>query len=95
MKIAIAAITLTMIAGSAFAGQQIQSGAIVCFSEKAYSTQMKALAQGQDKTIPQCGVAGKAIPVIVVEQNLLSASEVQAVDNGMTLFVSIEDLVDR
>lgn len=95
MKKTIAAIALTMIAGSVIAGQQIQSGAIVCFSEKAYSTQMKALAQGKDKTIPQCGVAGKAIPVIVVEQNLLSASEVQAVDNGMTLFVSIEDLVDK
>lgn len=92
MKI-IAAVILSMSVGSAMAGDhQIKSGSIVCFTEKAYSTQMKALAQGQDKTIPQCGVAAKAIPVIIVEQNLLSASEVQAVANGMTLFVSIEDL---
>jgi len=94
MKKTIAAIAITLAAGSAFAGQSIQPGAIVCFSSKAYDTQMKALAQGRDKTIPQCGIAGKPIPVIVVEQNLLSASEVQAVDNGMTLFVSIEDLKD-
>lgn len=92
MKI-IAAVILSMSIGSAMAGDhKIKSGSVVCFTEKAYSTQMKALAQGHDKTIPQCGVASKAIPVIIVNQNLLSASEVQAVANGMTLFVSIEDI---
>lgn len=95
MKNTIAVIALTMFAGSAFAGSQIRSGAIVCMTEKGYDTQMKALAQGIEKTIPACGVSGKPIPVIVVDQNLLSASEVQAVENGMTLYVSIEDIVDK
>ena len=95
MKKTIAAIALTMLAGSALAGQQIQSGAIVCMTEKAYDTQMKALAQGIEKTIPACGISGKPIPVIVVDQNLIDASEVQAVENGMTLFVSIEDIVGK
>lgn len=74
---------------------QIAAGSIVCFTEDGYSAQMKALAQGVEKTIPQCGVAGKAIPVIVLEQNLLSASKVQAVDGGMKLWVSIESIEER
>lgn len=74
---------------------QIAAGSIVCFTESGYDAQMKALAQGVEKTIKECGVAGKAIPVIVIETNVFSASQVRAVDGGMTLFVSIEDLVDR
>lgn len=74
---------------------QIAAGSIVCFTEDGYSAQMKALAQGVEKTIPQCGVAGKSIPVIVLEQNLLSASKVQAVDGGMKLWVSIESIEVR
>ena len=74
---------------------QIAAGSIVCFTEDGYSAQMKALAQGVEKTIPQCGIAGKAIPVIVLEQNLLSASKVQAVDGGMKLWVSVESIEER
>lgn len=74
---------------------QIASGSIVCLTEDGYSAQMKALAQGVEKTIPQCGLAGKAIPVIVLEQNLLSASKVQAIDGGMKLWVGIESIEER
>lgn len=95
-KTTIIALALLIAAGAHAAPKnQISSGSIVCFTEDGYSAQMKALAQGVEKTIPQCGVAGKAIPVIVLEQNLLSASKVQAVDGGMTLWVGIESIEAR
>lgn len=71
---------------------QISAGSIVCFTESGYDAQMKALAQGVDKTIAECGVAGKAIPVIVIETNIFSASQVRAVDGGMTLWVGMESI---
>ena len=70
----------------------IKSGSIVCFYEADYDAQMKALGQGYDKTVENCGVAGRDIPVIVIHQNMFSASEVQAVDGGTRLFVGIESI---
>lgn len=90
------ALAMLIAAGAHAASKnQIAAGSIVCFTEDGYSAQMKALAQGVEKTIPQCGLAGKAIPVIVLEQNLLSASKVQAVDGGMKLWVSVESIEER
>lgn len=74
---------------------QISSGSIVCFTKSGYDAQMKALAQGVEKTIAECGVAGKAIPVIVIESNIFSASQVRAVDGGMTLWVGMESIEVR
>jgi hypothetical protein len=74
---------------------QVAAGSIVCFTEDGYSAQMKALAQGVEKTIKECGVAGKAIPVIVIESNMFSASQVRAVDGGMTLWVGMESIEGR
>ena len=70
----------------------IKSGSIVCFYEADYDAQMKALGHGYDKTVDNCGVAGRDIPVIVIHQNMFSASEVQAVDGGTRLFVGIESI---
>lgn len=70
----------------------IKSGSIVCFYEADYDDQMKALGQGYEKTVDNCGIAGRDIPVIVVHERLLSASEVQAVDGGTRLFVGIESI---
>lgn len=74
---------------------EIKSGSIVCFTEQAYNNQMAFLAQGIERTIPECGVAGRAIPVVVIDLNMFSVSKVKAVDGGMTLFVSVEDLENR
>lgn len=74
---------------------QIAAGSIVCFTQSGYDAQMKALAQGVEKTIRECGVAGKAIPVIVIESNIFSASQVRAVDGGMTLWVGMESIEVR
>lgn len=70
----------------------IKVGSIVCFYEADYDAQMKALGQGYEKTVDNCGVAGRDIPVIVIHERLLSASEVQAVDGGTRLFVGIESI---
>jgi|GEM_PF-3277111 len=70
----------------------IKSGSIVCFYEADYDAQMKALGQGYEKTVDNCGIAGRDIPVIVIHERLLSASEVQAVDGGTRLFVGIESI---
>lgn len=74
---------------------QVSAGSIVCFTEDGYSAQMKAIAQGVEKTIAECGVAGKAIPVIVIETNIFSASQVRSVDGGMTLWVGMESIEVR
>lgn len=94
-----ALIMLGFLAGMVAAGKAkadpryvIKSGSIVCFYESDYDAQMKALGQGYDKTVQNCGVAGRDIPVIVIHQNMLSASEVQAVDGGTRLFVGVESI---
>lgn len=86
-----------LIATGAYAApkNQVSAGSIVCFTESGYDAQMKALAQGVEKTISECGVAGKAIPVIVLETNIFSASKVRAVDGGMTLWVGMESIEAR
>ena len=90
------ALAMLIAAGShAAAKNQIAAGSIVCFTQSGYDAQMKALAQGVEKTIRECGVAGKAIPVIVLEENLFSASKVRAVDGGMTLWVGMESIEAR
>lgn len=95
-----ALIMLGFVAGSIFSQKAkaaaphyvVKVGSIVCFYEADYDAQMKALGQGYDKTVQNCGVAGRDIPVIVVSQNILSASEVQAVEGGTRLFVGIESI---
>jgi hypothetical protein len=74
---------------------QIAAGSIVCFTESGYDAQMKALAQGVEKTIKECGLAGKAIPVIVLKSNIFSASKVRAIDGGMILWVGVESIEVR
>lgn len=87
------ALAMLIAAGAhAAPNNQIAAGSIVCFTESGYDAQMKALAQGVEKTIKECGVAGKAIPVIVIETNIFSASQVRAVDGGMTLWVGMESI---
>lgn len=95
-KTNIIALAMLIAAGAQAAPKnQIASGSIVCFTESGYDAQMKALAQGVEKTIKECGVAGKAIPVIVIEQSVFSASQVRAVDGGMTLWVGMESIEAR
>lgn len=94
MKLTIAAIAMTMFAGSALAAPKyvVSAGSIVCMTEDAYDAQMAALGQGYDKTVDLCGVAGQSIPVIVISQNLFSASVVQSVNGGTRLYVGIESI---
>lgn len=87
------ALAMLIAAGAhAATNNQIAAGSIVCFTESGYDDQMKALAQGVEKTIKECGVAGKAIPVIVLKSNIFSASKVRAVDGGMILWVGVESI---
>lgn len=97
MKKTIAAIVMTLAASTALAGPKyvIAEGSIVCMTEDAYDAQMAALGQGYDKTVDLCGVAGRAIPVIVINQNLFSASVVQSVNGGTRLYVGIESIMVR
>lgn len=87
------ALAMLIAAGAhAAPNNQIAAGSIVCFTESGYDAQMKALAQGVEKTIKECGIAGKAIPVIVLKSNIFSASKVRAVDGGMILWVGVESI---
>lgn len=94
MKLTIAVIAATLYASVALAGPkyEISAGNVVCMTEDAYDAQMAALGQGYDKTVDLCGVAGRSIPVIVISQNLFSASVVQSVDGGTRLYVGIESI---
>ena len=71
---------------------QIPTGALVCVTEQTYEDQMTALAQGYNRTIQGCGVASKPIDVIILESNVMSASKVRAVQNGVYLFVGPDGL---
>lgn len=95
-KTTIIALAMLIATGAhAAAKNQIVAGSIVCFTESGYDAQMKALAQGVEKTISECGVASKPIPVIVIETNIFSASHVRAVDGGMNLWVGMESIEVR
>lgn len=74
---------------------EIAAGSVVCFGEDSYNDQMAFFAQGINRTLADCGVASKPIPVVVIDLNMFSASKVRAVDGGMELFVSVEDLISR
>lgn len=96
MKIltSITVIALTLFAGAALAAPKyvVSAGSIVCMTEDAYDAQMAALGQGYDKTVDLCGISSRAIPVIVISQNLFSASVVQSVNGGTRLYVGIESI---
>lgn len=94
MKKTIAAIAMTLAASTALAGPkyEITEGSIVCMTEDAYDAQMAALGQGYDKTVDLCGISSRAIPVIVISQNLMSASVVQSVNGSTRLYVGIESI---
>lgn len=101
MKI-ISAVVLSLVAAQAMASAaktvtqyEIAAGSVVCFGEDSYNDQMAFFAQGINRTLADCGVAGKPIPVVVIELNMFSVSKVRAVDGGMELFVSIEDVTSK
>lgn len=92
-KITTIALAMLIAAGAHAAPKyEITEGSIVCMTEDAYDAQMAALGQGYDRTVDLCGISGRSIPVIVISQNLMSASVVQSVQGGTRLYVGIESI---
>lgn len=95
--VAIAAVSSQIFAAQAknVPRYEIAAGSVVCFGEDSYNDQMAFFAQGINRTLADCGVASKPIPVVVIDLNMFSASKVRAVDGGMTLWVGIESIEER
>jgi len=53
---------------------------------------MKYIAQGVNKLVDDCGLTKKAYQVIVLDLNILSASEVEVIDEGITVWTAHEYL---
>jgi hypothetical protein len=70
----------------------LESGSLICESEEAFDTQMQYLAQDVKEFAPGCGASNKAYKVVVLDLNILSATKVTVIENGITVWVNHESL---
>ncbi|MEQ7917651.1 hypothetical protein ABQX22_00530 [Xanthomonas sp. WHRI 1810A] len=70
------------------APKMLPKDSLICASEEAYDTQIKYLANDIKKYAPGCGAAKKNFQVVIIDLNILSASEVQVIETGTNIWVS-------
>lgn len=85
-------LALVLSADAIAAPRTLKKGSLVCPSSEAYDKQMKYIAQGVNKLVDDCGLTKKAYQVIVLDLNILSASEVEVIDEGITVWTAHEYL---
>lgn len=82
-----------VLSSSAFAAPRtLKEGSLICPSEESYDKQLKYIVQGVNKLVGGCGFTKKAYKVIILDLNLFSASEVQVIENDMTVWTAHESL---
>ncbi|MBK3455168.1 hypothetical protein [Pseudomonas sp. MF6754] len=70
----------------------LQGGSLICATEEAFDSQMQYLAQDVKEFAPGCGASNKDYKVVILDLNILSATKVQVIENGLTLWVNHESL---
>jgi hypothetical protein len=74
------------------AGKTLKKGTLVCSSSDGYDTQMKYVVNNINKYAPGCGGLKQSYEVVIIDFNMLSASEVQVVETGANIWVASEDI---
>lgn len=91
-RMVVLGLALVLSASAIAAPRTLQKGSLVCPSEESYDKQLKYILQGVNKLIGGCGFTNKAYQVIILDLNLFSASEVQVIENDMTVWTAHESL---
>lgn len=83
---------LLLSANALAAPMTLKKGSLICPSEKAYDTQINYISQGVNKLVGGCGFANKDYKVLVLDLNLISASEVQVLEIDAPVWTARESL---
>lgn len=94
MRLVVLSLALVLSANAIAAPRTLKKGSLICPSSEAYDRQMKYIAQGVNKLVGDCGLTKKAYRVIVIDLNILSASEVEVIDEGITVWTAHESLTN-
>lgn len=82
-----------LFATSASAAPQIlPKGSLACVSEEAFEKQFSYIAQGVNKVVSDCVITNQDIEVVIIDFNMIDATEVSVVSNGATLYIVGSDL---
>jgi hypothetical protein len=74
------------------AAKTLKAGSLFCASEEAFDTQMKYLADDVQEYAPGCASTNKDYKVVILDLNLLSATSVKVIENGLTVWIAHESL---
>lgn len=74
------------------AAKTLKAGSLFCQSEEAFDTQMKYLANDVEEFAPGCATTNKDYKVVILDLNLMSATSVKVVENGLTVWIAHESL---
>lgn len=85
-------LTMLVVASANAAPKTLKAGSLFCASEEAFDTQMKYLADDVQEFAPGCASTNKDYKVVILDLNLLSATSVKVIENGLTVWIAHESL---
>lgn len=85
-------LTLLVATAANAAPKTLKAGSLFCQSEDAFDTQMKYLADDVQEFAPGCGATNKDYKVVIIDLNLMSATSVKVIENGLTVWIAHESL---
>ena len=92
LRVVVFSLGLVLSVSAIAAPSTLKKGSLVCPSEEAYDRQLQYIVQGVSKLIGGCGFTNKTYQVVVIDLNLLSASQVQIVENDIAVWTAHESL---
>ncbi|GAA0401906.1 hypothetical protein [Pseudomonas gingeri] len=92
MRLVVLSLTLVLSANAAAAPKTLKKGSLICESEDLYDKQVKYIVQRVNKILDGCGFTKKAYKVVILDLNMFSASEVQVIEQDMTVWTAHESL---
>ena len=90
--ICVLGLSLMMATTANAAAKLLKAGSLICATEEAFDIQMKYLANDVDDFAPGCGTSKKDYKVVILDLNLLSATQVKVVENGVSVWIAHESL---
>lgn len=74
------------------APRTLPEGSLACASQEAFDKQFAYLSNGVAEMVSGCGTTNQDLRVVVIDYNILDATEVSIIGNGATLYVIGKDL---
>lgn len=92
LRVVVFSLGLVLSVSATAAPNTLKKGSLVCPSEEAYDRQLQYIVQGVSKLIGGCGFTNKTYQVVILDLNLFSASQVQVIENDITVWTAHESL---